>query len=139
MDLQRKATLFQEIAANSQCTFVKAGGPGGQNVNKLNTKVWLTLPLASLKVLRPEERLLIQERLSSRLKEGCLSLAAQEHRTQDLNRSAALDKALNLILEALKIRPPRKATQKTRSSQEKRLQTKRLRSLIKNNRRSDFS
>ncbi len=137
MDLPRQDALFQEIAANSQFTFVKAGGPGGQNVNKLNTKVHLSLPLESLTVLHPHEVALVQERLFSRLKEGCLCLTAQEHRAQAMNRSEALEKALRLILEAIKIRPPRKATKKTRASQEKRLQAKRQRSLVKRYRGSE--
>ncbi|NNM53500.1 MAG: aminoacyl-tRNA hydrolase [Spirochaetales bacterium] len=131
MDLSRQDALFQEIVANSQWTFVKAGGPGGQNVNKVNTKVHLTLPVESLTVLHPHELALVRERLSSRVKEGSLYLTAQEHRAQAMNRSEALEKALHLILEAIKIRPPRKTTKKTRASQERRLQAKRQRSLVK--------
>jgi ribosome-associated protein len=116
--------------------FARSGGPGGQNVNKLNTKAELWVPLAALSGLgvRAAARLrtLAGRRLTSNDE---LHLTAETERTQEGNRSAVLERLRHLLLEALHEPKPRRKTKPTRGSKKRRLESKRRRSEVKSRRR----
>jgi ribosome-associated protein len=119
-----------------QWTFVRAGGPGGQNVNKVASKAVLRWNAASSPSLPEEVRTRLCRDWSQRLtREGDFIITSQRFRDQDRNRQDCLDKLKNLVLKAANPPKPRKATRPTRSSREARLRAKRHRSQVKSRRR----
>jgi len=116
--------------------FVRSGGPGGQNVNKVASKAALVWDLAANASL-PEDvkgRLRTQQR--SRINsEGHLLLTSQRYRDQERNKQDCLDKLREMILKALHVPRPRRATRPTRGSREARLRNKLRRSAAKATRR----
>ena len=86
-----KTELHESIIKNSQMTFARSGGNGGQNVNKLNTKVHLVLSVSSLAGISEEEKQLLREKLKSILNsDDCLFLNVDDERYQERNREIAL-------------------------------------------------
>lgn len=116
-------------------TFARAGGPGGQNVNKVASKAMLrwNVPSSSLP---PEVRDRLRQQQQHRLtNEGDLLLTSQRFRDQERNREDCLDKLREIVLQAL-VRPkPRRPTKPTRGSREARLRQKRHRASTKETRR----
>jgi len=115
--------------------FSHASGPGGQGVNTTDSRVQLSLDLATTTALTEVQRKRVLERLETRLAGTVLTINAAEHRSQRRNRTAARERLAELIREA--IAPPviRRATRPTRGSQRRRLAGKRERAEVKQNRR----
>ena len=114
----------------------RAGGPGGQNVNKVESKVVLRYDVRRSRSLTEEQRALLLERLAGRLtREGELVLHSSQHREQGRNAEAARERLLGILQDAIAPRVHRKETRPKRSSKEERLRAKRSRGTIKRARR----
>ena len=123
-------------AAELRWRFSRSSGPGGQNVNTTDSRVELMFDLAATTALPPLLQARALRRLEGRLVEGCVVIAASEHRSQWQNRVAAQRRLVELLQEAIKPPPPRRATKPTRGSKERRLAAKKLRGAIKGQRGS---
>ena len=109
--------------------FSRSSGPGGQNVNKVETKVRLLFDVGGSRSLAPAQRALIMERLSTRItKDGILHVTSQRHRSREANRRAAIDRFAELLADALEEDTPRVQTKVPKGAKRKRLETKRRRS-----------
>jgi ribosome-associated protein len=107
----------------------RAGGPGGQKVNKTSTRMTLRWSVAASQVLSERQRARLLARLARRLtREGELVLHAQSARSQTRNRELARTRLVELVREALVVRAPRRATAPTRASRERAQTAKRHRS-----------
>ena len=120
-----------------QYDFIRASGPGGQNVNKVASSVQLRFYVRNSPSLTSD----IKERLTKLAgrritEEGILIIEAKRHRTQEQNRLEAVERLVDLIRRAQEKPKPRHATRPTRASREKRLAVKRKRSDIKKNRQT---
>jgi len=103
----------------------RSGGPGGQNVNKVNTKIELRFDILSSTVLTSEHKERLLHRLKGKIsKEGILIISSQSERSQLRNKKACIDKFYSLIKAALKKNRKRISTKPTRSSIEKRIKNK---------------
>ena len=114
----------------------RSGGPGGQNVNKSNTRVEIHFDLARSSVLDAEQKRRIQRRLATRVSQaGILRVVAQASRSQAQNEAAARVRLAELLRAALHVAPPRRPTRATAGAAAKRLETKQRRSRLKSARR----
>lgn len=117
----------------------RSSGPGGQNVNKLNTRVELRFDVTGSLLLSENEKKKIKSKLANRINSnGELLITSQSERSQLKNKHAATERFYQLLTLALQPVKKRKATRPTRSSVEKRLDKKRLMSEKKSLRRKDF-
>ncbi|MCK4549190.1 MAG: aminoacyl-tRNA hydrolase [Candidatus Krumholzibacteria bacterium] len=116
-------------------TFSRSSGPGGQNVNKLNTRATLRFDVARSPSLSDAQRDRILEKLPTRIsREGILRVVSQKHRTQKMNRDAATERFAELLRDALVRRRPRKKRGIPAGVRRKRLEDKRRRSRLKTGR-----
>jgi ribosome-associated protein len=113
----------------------RSSGPGGQNVNKVNTRITLLLDVANCGSFSDVQKRRILFRLATRAdKNGLIRVASQRFRTQKANRRAAVERLQQLLAEALKTRPVRKKTKIPYAVKQRRLEEKRRRSLLKQQR-----
>jgi ribosome-associated protein len=116
----------------------RSGGPGGQNVNKLSTRVALVFDIDRSGALDERQRALLREGLGGRIsKAGILRVVSQKHRTQLANRDAAVARFAELLRRALAETEERRQTDVPAGVVEKRLEEKRQRSRIKRERAFD--
>ena len=110
----------------------RSGGPGGQNVNKVSSRITLRFDLERTSALNPEHQRRIRAKLSSRIsKDGVLQVSSQRTRSQDLNREDAVARFTELLRAALREEKPRVKTRASRLSKEERLREKKIRTQVK--------
>ena len=122
----------------SEFTFkaVRSSGAGGQNVNKVLSKVVLTFDLVNSNALSEEEKTLLQSKIATKLsQEGILILTSQEDRSQLKNKEIVIKKCFKLLENNLLVAKQRKVTKISRTVKEKRLNAKKVMSALKQNRK----
>ncbi len=114
----------------------RSSGPGGQNVNKVNSRVTLRFDLVEGGQMSQASRERLLARLGSRLARGReLVIHADEHREQGRNRAAAIARLVALLADALRVQKPRRATRPTKGSVDRRIAAARRRGQLKSTRR----
>jgi ribosome-associated protein len=128
------------VPANElETLFARSSGPGGQNVNKVNTKATLCWDLAKSKVLYPSAMARLRALAGSRLTDaGVLQITSQVHREQGRNLQACRDRLRQLILQAMTPPTVRRPTQPTRGSQRRRIADKKSVGEKKQNRATNW-
>jgi ribosome-associated protein len=113
----------------------RSSGPGGQNINKLNTRITLFFDVTNCGSLSDFQKRRILTRLASRTdKNGVLRIASQKFRTQGANRRATVERFQQLLVDALKTKPVRKKSKVSYASKQRRLEDKKRRSMLKRQR-----
>ena len=137
MDLKITKTLV--IPSNEiKWRFSRSSGPGGQNVNKIESRVEIIFNLEDSKVLNDYQKAILKINLKNKLVKNILCLAVQEHRNQLQNRQLALMKLSSIIKDGLnKQFKFRKSTKPTKASQMKRVEFKKKRGELKKNRQKE--
>jgi len=137
MDLKITETLV--IPSNEiKWRFSRSSGPGGQNVNKIESRVEIIFNLEDSKVLNDYQKAILKINLKDKLLKNSLCLAVQEHRNQLLNRKLALIKFSSIIKDGLnKPFKFRKSTKPTQASQKKRIEFKKKRGELKKSRQKE--
>jgi ribosome-associated protein len=124
-------------AAELRERFSRSSGPGGQGVNTADSRVELSFDVAASPTIPDWLRPRMIDRLTGRLVDGVLTIAASEHRAQLANRAAARERLARLLRAAAAPPPqPRRPTKPSRASRERRLAAKHRRATVKRNRRS---
>lgn len=123
--MTNKASMSAKLFPELRFTTSRSGGPGGQHVNKVSTKVTLKFDIRNSSLLEPDEKAILLDKLGSKLtSDGVLILSSQEKRSQLANRANVIAKFDGLVARAFVKRKPRKATKPTKAAVERRLQEK---------------
>jgi ribosome-associated protein len=121
----------------SELTFSasRSGGPGGQNVNKVSSRVTLTFDVSHSPSLSEDQRRRILTRLQTRInKDGILRVISQRTRSQEINRAEATARFVQLLLAALKVERARLKTMVSAAARERRLEEKKKHAAVKQSR-----
>jgi len=130
-----KADLQKETTYKAS----RSGGKGGQNVNKVSSKVELLFSVDNSTLFNEEEKALLTEKLQSRFnKDGLVQIICDEERSQYLNREKALERLSSLLVKALNKPPIRKAIKVSKAAKAARLAAKKFNSVKKESRKRDF-
>ena len=119
--------------------FSRSSGPGGQKVNKTNTRVEIIFNIEESKVLNDYQKKVLTKKLKTKLVNNCICLAVQEERNQLINRRIAIKRISSVIRNSLKNSSKiRKATKPSKASQNRRLDSKKKRGELKKNRQIKY-
>jgi len=130
-----KSDLQKEITYKTS----RSGGKGGQNVNKVSSKVELLFNVDSSALFTEEEKLLLNDKLQNRFnKDGFVQVICDEERSQYLNKEKAIERLILLLTRALQKPNVRKPTKVSKAAKAARLDDKKKRSARKENRKVDF-
>jgi ribosome-associated protein len=130
-----KADLQKEIFYKTS----RSGGKGGQNVNKVSSKVELLFDVSNSAFFSDDEKALLNEKLQSRFnKDGLVQVICDEERSQYLNKEKAIERLIVLLTHALHVPKIRKAIKVSKAAKAARLEKKRLNSLKKEGRKKSF-
>lgn len=125
MNIPQAQLLLPELVFTTS----RSSGPGGQNVNKVNTKVTLKFDVMQSLALSPEQKELILKKIGSRLtKEGVLLITAQDKRSQLQNKEEVLQKLDQLLIKIFTPKKQRKATKPSKAAKHARIKDKKQRS-----------
>ncbi len=129
---------LQDFSPELTFTSSRSGGPGGQNVNKLNTKVTLSFDVMNSNLLNDTEKELVMTKLVNKINaQGILKISSQSERTQLANKERCIEKFYKQIAKSLKIKKKRKKTKPSQAAIQKRLDDKKNRSDKKKSRKLD--
>jgi len=130
-----KADLQKELIYKTS----RSGGKGGQNVNKVSSKVELLFDIDASLLFTDDEKQLLRQKLQSRFnKDGNVQVVCDEERSQYLNKEKAVERLLILLGKALQKTKVRKPTKPNKQAKEQRLNDKRLKAERKISRKKDF-
>jgi ribosome-associated protein len=127
--------IMKNIERELQFDYIRASGPGGQNVNKVATAVQLRFDVVNSPSLTADVKARLLKLAGKRATDaGILVLEAKRHRTQEQNREDALERFYELLKKAIEKPKPRHKTRPTRAAKEERLKSKKIRAEIKKTR-----
>jgi len=130
-----KADLQREITYKAS----RSGGKGGQNINKVSSRVELLFPVSDSLLFNDDEKATLKFKLQSRLnKDGLIQVICDEERSQYLNKEKATERLITLLSKALHKPKVRKPTKISKAMKTARLEKKRMNALKKENRKKDF-
>jgi len=130
-----KADLQKEITYKTS----RSGGKGGQNVNKVSSKVELLFSVDESALFTDDEKELLKQKLQPRFnKDGLVQVVCDEERSQYLNKEKAVERLILLLTRALHVQKARKATRVSKASKMARLEKKKLNSIKKEGRKKNF-
>jgi ribosome-associated protein len=130
-----KEALEKEVSYKTS----RSGGKGGQNVNKVSSKVELLFLVNNSALFNDDEKLLLNDKLQSRFnKDGYIQVICDEDRSQYINKQKALERLITLLVNALHVPKIRKKKGISKAAKAARLENKRIHSAKKENRRAKF-
>ena len=130
-----KEALQKEVSYKTS----RSGGKGGQNVNKVSSKVELLFSVNDSLLFNDDEKALLNEKLQPRFnKDGLVQIICDEDRSQYINKQKAIDRLVNLLTNALHVPKVRKKKSVSKAAKAVRLENKRIHSAKKENRRAKF-